>query len=215
MSDPAPGSFVDVRTGGLLLQQARAMALEEALGAAVPISRYTGRPELFARYLGEPLSSDRFLPRFLAIFEPSIWPVIDTLDSFWAYLDPFTTSSEFLAWLAGWLDLSLDETWTRERRRRLVASAVVLYRWRGTRRGIVEHLAAYLGAAPEVVDETGGVDVADEPPDLSVEVAPSFRVVVDGPTDEAELRRLRSIIELAKPAQAGYSIEVRTRRARS
>ncbi len=208
----------DARTAGLpslpiearLLLAARDAAAEEALGTPAPISPYTGRPELLGRYLGEPLASDEFLRRFLGLLDPSLWPVIETLDSFAAYLDPFTTPPDFLAWLASWLDLAIDETWSLERRRRLVASAVVLYRWRGTRRGIVEHLTAYLGAAPEVIDETGGVEVADAPPPLpGPPVSPLFRVVLDTRPDEAELRRLRTIIELAKPAHAGYRIEVR------
>jgi len=212
----------DARTAGLvtlsdearLLLAARDAAAEEALGAAAPISPYTGRPELLGRYVGEPLASDDFLRRFLGLLDPSLWPVIETLDSFAAYLDPFTSPPDFLAWLASWLDLALDETWTLERQRRLVASAVVLYRWRGTRRGIVEHLAAYLGSAPEVIDETGGVEIADEPPPMPDEVSPLFRVILDVRPDEAELRRLRSIIELAKPAHAGYRIEVRGAAAR-
>ncbi len=212
----------DARTAGLatlsdearLLLAARDASAEEALGAAAPISPYTGRPELLGRYLGEPLASDDFLRRFLGLLDPSLWPVVETLDSFAAYLDPFTSPPDFLAWLASWLDLSLDETWTLERQRRLVASAVVLYRWRGTRRGLVEHLAAYLGSAPEVIDETGGVEVADAPPPLTDEVSPLFRVILDTRPDDAELRRLRSIVELAKPAHAGYRIEVRGTAAR-
>ena len=126
--------------------------LAESLATPIPVSPITGRPELLAPILGEPLSGDPFLRRFLGIFEPALWPVIETLDSFAAYLDPFTTSEEFLAWLAGWLDIALDETWDVDRRRRLVASAVVLYRWRGTKRGMTEYLTAYLGSMPEVID---------------------------------------------------------------
>jgi len=189
--------------------------LADSLATPIPLSPLTGRPELLAPILGEPLSADPFMRRFLAILEPSLWPVIEVLDSFAAYLDPFTTNEEFLAWLAGWLDATLDESWPVDRRRRLVASAVVLYRWRGTRRGMVEYLTAYLGTVPDVIDDADRVTVADAPVTDSPSVAPSFRVIVDGPVSEPELARLRAIVELAKPAHAGYRIEVRTRRARS
>ena len=189
--------------------------LAESLATPIPLSPITGRPELLAPILGEPLSGDPFLRRFLGIFEPALWPVIETLDSFAAYLDPFTTSEEFLAWLAGWLDIALDETWDVDRRRRLVASAVVLYRWRGTKRGMTEYLTAYLGAVPEVIDEAATVETADSPAVGGDPVKPTFRIVIDGPASEAELGRLRAIVELAKPAHAGYVIEVRTRRAKS
>jgi phage tail-like protein len=189
--------------------------LAESLASQIPVSPITGRPELLAPLLGEPLSSDPFLRRFLAIVEPALWPVVETLDSFAAFLDPYTTSEEFLHWLASWLDLALDEGWDSDRRRRLVASAVVMYRWRGTKRGMLEHLTAYLGTVPEVVDEAERVEVADEPVVGGEPIAPMFRVIVNGPAPEAELSRLRAIVELAKPAHAGYRIEVRTRRARS
>ena len=190
--------------------------LAESLEAQIPISEITDRPELYAPLLGEPLSSDPFLRRLLMILEPSVWPVVEVLDCFAAYLDPFTTSKEFLHWLAGWLDLALDETWDMDRRRRLVATAVALYRWRGTKRGVREHLTAYLGTVPEVIDEVQeAVEVADEPVVGGAATAPIFRVVVDGPQSEAELQRLHAIVQLAKPAHAGYRIEVRTRRARS
>lgn len=189
--------------------------LAESLAAPIPLSPITGRPELLAPLLGEPLSADPFLRRFLAILEPAMWPVVEVLDSFAAYLDPFTTNEEFLAWLASWLDATLDETWPVDRRRRLVASAVVLYRWRGTRRGMIEYLTAYLGTVPDVIDDAERVTVADAPVTDATDTPPSFRVVVDGPVAEAELARLRAIVELAKPAHAGYRIEVRTRRARS
>ena len=114
--------------------------LAESLAAPIPLSPITGRPELLAPMLGEPLSADPFLRRFLAILEPALWPVVEVLDSFAAYLDPYTTNEEFLRWLASWLDATLDETWDMDRKRRLVASAVVLYRWRGTRRGMIEYL---------------------------------------------------------------------------
>jgi phage tail-like protein len=189
--------------------------LAESLASPVTLSPITGRPELLAPLLGEPLSSDPFLRRLLAIFEPALWPVVETLDSFAAYLDPYTTSEEFLRWLASWLDLALDESWESDRRRRLVASAVVMYRWRGTKRGMLEYLTAYLGTLPEVIDEAERVEVADEPVVGGEPTAPMFRVIVEGPAPEAELSRLRAIVELAKPAHAGYRIEVRTRRARS
>jgi phage tail-like protein len=190
--------------------------LAESLAAQIPISPITKRPELLAPLLGEPLSGDPFLRRLLMILEPSLWPVVETLDSFAAYLDPFTTGEEFLRWLGGWLDIALDETWDVDRRRRLVASAVALYRWRGTRRGVREYLTAYLGTMPEVVDDVQeAVEVADEPSVGGEPTAPMFRVIVDGPADEADLRRLHAIVQLAKPAHAGYRIEVRTRRARS
>jgi phage tail-like protein len=189
--------------------------LAESLASPIPLSPITGRPELLAPLLGEPLSSDPFLRRLLAIFEPALWPVVETLDSFAAYLDPYTTSEEFLRWLASWLDLALDEKWESDRRRRLVASAVVMYRWRGTKRGMLEYLTAYLGTVPEVIDEAQRVEVADEPLVGGEPIAPMFRVIVNGPAPEAELSRLRAIVELAKPAHAGYRIEVRTRRARS
>src|SRR5918997_2793201 len=88
---------------------------------------------------------DDFTQRFVSAFDQALAPIFATLDCLPAYLDPRLAPEDFLDWLAGWVGLPLDESWTLERRRELVSRAVELHRWRGTRRGIAEHVALVTG----------------------------------------------------------------------
>lgn len=84
-----------------------------------------------------------FIGRFLKIFEQAFEPAVQTLDVLWAYLDPMTAPSALLPFLAHWVGWPLDQRWTLARQRFLIRSAVELYRWRGTRRGLRLYLHLY------------------------------------------------------------------------
>jgi phage tail-like protein len=155
---------------------------------------------------------DEFTQRFMAALDDVLAPVPMTIDNFSAYLDPLITPVDFLPWLAGWVGLELDENWSEEQQRRLVAEAAVLYQWRGTRRGLVELIHHYLGveeAAIEVTDSGGAVwSVAPgTPPPGSAQPALVVRVRVADPgsIDRARLERL---VATAKPAHVAHEVEV-------
>jgi len=117
---------------------------------------------------------------------------------------------EFLPWLASWVALVLDETWSVEKRRRLIGEAVELYRWRGTIRGIKTFVEIYTGIVPEIIEpfkagwrvgvrSTVGVDtriyvVGDDPHCFSV-IVRSFEEL----TPE-EKQRIMHVVEIEKPA---------------
>ncbi len=46
------------------------------------------------------------------------------------------TKSEFLSWLASWVDLKLDEGWSDKKKQYLIKIAADLYKYRGTQKGI-------------------------------------------------------------------------------
>jgi phage tail-like protein len=84
-----------------------------------------------------------FIGRFLKIFEQAFEPAVQTLDVLWAYLDPMTAPQTLLPFLAHWVAWPIDRRWTLERQRFLIRSAVELYRWRGTRRGLRLYIHLY------------------------------------------------------------------------
>lgn len=84
-----------------------------------------------------------FIGRFLKIFEQAFEPAVQTLDNLWAYLDPMTAPQSLLPFLASWVAWPMDSRWTVERQRYLIRSAVELYRWRGTRRGLRLYIHLY------------------------------------------------------------------------
>ena len=181
----------------------------------------------YLKYLPALYQDDELMARFLMLFE-SFWaPIEGQIDHLAFYFDPRMTPSDFLPWLASWLDLELDERWPEERRRQLIRSAVSLYRKRGTRRGLEEFLEIYTGERPQIVEHRArnfflGADGLLGPGSAlgRDNVAHTFTVTVRLPPapgeDEEERTRhererrriIRAIIEAEKPAHTGYELRV-------
>lgn len=147
---------------------------------------------------------DSFMRRFLLIFKASLDPLDRQIAQIYHYFDPRTAPEHLLPWLAAWVDLVLDERWPEARRRELIGAASVLYRWRGTRRGLSDYLRIYTGVTPRIVEQ--GQERRGEAP-----LPPhTFRVIVETPDltgiDRALVER---IIEQEKPAHADYQLELR------
>ena len=136
-----------------------------------------------------------FLGRFLLIFE-SLWePLEQRQDHLAMYLDPRTCPVPFLPWLASWLDLAVDAHWPEARVRRLVAGAMDLYHWRGTRYGLTRMLEVCTGLMPQITEDP------EEPFVFRISLA----IPPESGLDEDFVKDL---IEAHKPAQAGYVLEV-------
>jgi phage tail-like protein len=103
-----------------------------------------------AVFSANPDSAD-LTDRMLAVFDTIFRSVEARLDAFPRYLDPLgtpagkTTRDDWLGWLGSWMGLSLDRTWTEDRRRRWVLNAWRLYKERGTPRGLRRQLLLFLG----------------------------------------------------------------------
>lgn len=187
---------------------------------------------------------DPFLGRFLLAFEhlltglgdpaePGLDELIDRVPE---HFDPDRTPTGFLDWLAGWVGLTLrgdldgeaaagagDEE-ARKRRtlaRALVASAVPLYRLRGTRRGVEELLRLFSGGlSPSVTEMTTSFQVgvsstigADT--QLGGGAPHVFHVLLRLPHPNPEVRRrfealARAVLDAEKPAHTRYHLDVLT-----
>lgn len=152
---------------------------------------------------------DPFATRLCAALDEVLAPVLVALDCLDAYLDPALAPPDFVDWLAGWVGLALDQNWPESQRRALVARAGELYRWQGTRRGLIQHLRLYTGVDPEVSD-SGGAAWSSNPggslpgdPDAEVRV----RVVL-GSDSSVDERAVEAIVMAAKPAHVRHRIEV-------
>ena len=91
----------------------------------------------------------------MAAFDEIVAPLFSTLDCLDSYLDPKLAPHDFVDWLASWVGVDIDETWTLERRRRLILDAVALYRIRGTAAGLAAHVNLYAGVTPEIAENGG------------------------------------------------------------
>lgn len=163
--------------------------------ASFPVMRPDGPASRYLLDLPALYQENDFLGRFLLIFE-SIWePIEHRQDAIHMYFDPHTCPSSFLPWLASWFDLSLSEHWPEARRRRLLAEATMLYRWRGTRYGLVRMIELCTGLTPQINESTQQPFV--------------FHIHIRIPPDhEVEADFIEKIILSHKPAHAGYILEI-------
>lgn len=152
---------------------------------------------------------DEFTQRFTAALDEVLAPVFATLDCFASYLDPRLAPDDFVDWLAGWVALELDDSWTPEHRRTLVAHAVDLHRRRGTRRGIAQHVRMLTGGDVEVTD-SGGCTSSDRPNARLPGTDPAgvtVRVRVARP-QSVDQEKLRSAVRDVVPAHVLITVEV-------
>ena len=152
---------------------------------------------------------DAFAQRLTDALDEVLAPVFASLDGLASYLDPALAPDDFLEWLAGWVGVTLDETWPIERRRQLVADAARLYRSRGTVAGLAAQVAIYTGGEVEVEDNGSSAWSSTAGGKVPGTSAPSLRVrvTVDDPAT-VSLARLEAVVATAKPAHVPHTITV-------
>jgi phage tail-like protein len=174
----------------------------------VAISLVEGLPSVFR--------SDEFTVRYVEAFDSVLAPVFQTLDCIDSYFDPLLAPDDFLPCLASWVGIALSERLTDAQRRHLIDSAVELYLWRGTRRGIERAIEVYFGIDSGAVSwspQPNGPAPGEAPPSLLV------RVSLDNAT-ATDIELIERIVSEAKPAHIPHRVEVtgptgRRRRAAS
>jgi phage tail-like protein len=138
-----------------------------------------------------------------------VWLVLDCFD---ALLDPLLAPLDLVELLARWVGLPLDRNWSPAQTRRLVATAVELYRRRGTRQGLADLVRAYTGVDP-VITDSGGATWTEEPggPAPGTSVA-TVHILVELPEQSnADLAQLTRLIAANVPAHVEPSVDVRRR----
>ncbi len=171
----------------------------EAASVAGALEPWVGMPfdrSRWLQYLPYIYSEHPFLGRYLLLFEDLFGPMDQTVAHFYLYLDPRTAPESFLGVLAGWLGLVLDDRWPAERRRAILRSAVEMYDYRGTKKGMTQLLEASTGGRVEIEENSHGPH--------------SFRVTIttadEGQVDKAIVRHL---IDTNKPTHTVYQLEIR------
>jgi phage tail-like protein len=152
---------------------------------------------------------DDFGRRFVSALDDVLAPLFATLDCWDSYLDAQLAPDDFVDWLASWVGVDIDETWTLERRRTLIQDAVALYRIRGTAAGLAAHVRLYTGVTPEITESGGCVwsDTANAPMPGSPQPHLTVRLQVDDP---AEINRatVNRIVGASRPAHLAYEVTV-------
>ncbi|MER5772221.1 phage tail protein [Streptomyces sp. NPDC001985] len=154
-------------------------------------------------------ADDDLAQRFTAGLDTVLAPVLSTLDNLPAYFDPALTPADFLSWLSSWVDADLGPEWPVALRRAVVARAVELHRWRGTRRGLVEHLRLCCGVHADIQDG-GGVAWSSEPgtelpPAPTGELLVRVRPARGGPVDAS---RVLAVVAASCPVHLICRVEI-------
>jgi len=170
----------------------------------------------YLKYLPALYRGDDFMGRFLLIFESILEPIERTVNNAHLYFDPSIAPADFVPWLASWTGLTFDPMWTEEKRRELLKSAIELYRWRGTKRGLTEHLRIYLGITPEITEYIEGMKLDSETKlGINTKIGSSgggnhFTVTLKLDSDsETDISKVRAIIDSHKPAHTTYTLIVK------
>lgn len=197
--------------------------------------------EGYLQYLPAQFHQDRILEQFLKMFEAVLTgsekpveisgkPVIgleQTIDRLSSWFTPQglgpddQSPDKFLAWLAGWVALTLREDWSIEKQRHLIKQVVSWYPIRGTKKALETYLRLYLEAV-----NSGDVVIEEDARSFQVGIEAElnkttivgglpdhyFRVKVRFGTADPQLRQQRrraieSILDQEKPAHTYYQVE--------
>jgi phage tail-like protein len=212
---------------GNLPSRAEVSSREHGMLAAETVSIAVWTKGRYLRYLPSLYERDELLGRFLMLFE-SFWaPIERQIDDIYDYFDPRMAPADFLPWLAGWLDLELDERWPEERLRRMLRWAIALHRSRGTKWGLLKYLEIYTGHQAEITERRARNFLVGPEARLGPAIAlgranvpHTFTVSLQLPPLEIEekeerarqeqIRRhtIESIIEMQKPAHTVYTLDL-------
>lgn len=113
--------------------------------ASDPFRIFLRPRSLYPEFLPAVYQEVDFIGRFLKIFEQSFEPTVNTLQTMWAYLDPLTAPETLLPFLAQWVGWQNEAAWSVAQQRSLIRRAMEIYRWRGTRKGLLFYLHIYTG----------------------------------------------------------------------
>lgn len=104
-----------------------------------------------AVYQEDPGSKD-FLERFLSIFETMFYGLELKTDNIFKLFDPDAVPGSFLHYLAGWLNMSLEEGWPEEIKRVFIREAFFLYKRKGAPEGLRRLIEIYTGKTPLLIE---------------------------------------------------------------
>lgn len=168
-------------------------------------------PELY-----EASDTEHFLDHYLSVFQ-SIYDDWNVYIKEIPYLlDVNTTKTEYLDFLCQWIGVTKSQMWSDEKKRMLLSQAADLFRFRGTRKGLLKLLHLYLEAQVFLVEkhQWKQAHLTPERKQLyeSLYGNSSYTITVlvkeESVPSRKEYQTLIQVIESEKPAQADLNLVV-------
>lgn len=152
---------------------------------------------------------DDFLRRFLSALDEVLAPVLLTLDNLPAHLHPVTAPDDFLAWLASWVSVEVDEERPLTQRRAVVSGAVVRHRRRGTKEGLAAAVRVETGIEPEITESGAGTWSSSSGTALPGDERPwvHVRLRTEHP-ERVDRVRLETLVTAEVPAHVTPQVEI-------
>ncbi|HZD49378.1 MAG TPA: phage tail protein, partial [Silvibacterium sp.] len=135
------------------------------------------RQYLPAVYQDDPVSA-HFIDRYLANVEGFFTVLEGQIADVQELFDPRVIPSDYLDWLASWVSIALDPSWSDQTRRLVLQHVPQMLRERGTPAGIVRAIRLMLDTAPDeslFQEQDGGYNTCTNTSDIfSVRIVESF-----------------------------------------
>jgi len=170
-------------------------------------------------YQEDARKEDDPLRTLLIIFDRFSSGIEKTIDNIDTYFDPYSTATvpdkngrDFLAWLASWVNLGLDEGWSERKKRYLIKNAAALYRHRGTLIGLKYIIEQFFDIQVEIKewDWPQGMEIGrrssigiDTIIMQRLDIRQCFKVIwkpSHPPVKPEFTKKIRTIIDLERPA---------------
>ena len=191
---------------------------------AIEFTLYLRPRSLYLDFLPDLYREVDFVGRLLKVFELAFEPDVKTLDGLWAYFNPRLAPQGLLPFLAHWVGWQISPDLSLDQQRDLIARALEIYRWRGTRRGLrlSLHLATGLPLEPPpgqpaaiAIQETFGSGLVLGETHLGAEAIVGgtkpfhFTVTLrQSPGVDLDETLIRKTIEQEKPAFCTYDLVI-------
>lgn len=116
----------------------------------IDFPRVTSLDSLPAVYRQDPHAED-FTARFLSLFDAEMELLDRVIEDLPSLFEIQSTPNELLPWLADFLAIGLDGSWSEAQRRQILAAAPDLYKRRGTVQGLKQTLALVFKLEPNEI----------------------------------------------------------------
>lgn len=165
----------------------------------------------YIRYLPAIYQRDPFLSSFLRIFEEVLSPIQEMVSTLPQRFDPGLAPSPMLEILATWVGEQWRAPLAEGPRRRVLKQAIVLHRWRGTKRGLRLALELATGRRPLITEYGRGMVLGtDSTLGLNTQLedgtAAHVNVTFTCTSEEVDRAVVNDIISRYSPGHVSYSI---------
>jgi phage tail-like protein len=103
-------------------------------------------------FYSEDKETRRFLLPALSLFESFFSEQEWAITNLPAIFDSEAAKSEFLGWLAEWVAQDIEEGWSDDRKRRMIAEAFAAYARRGTPSGLRSRIQGFAGIQAQILE---------------------------------------------------------------